>query len=48
MLKALKFFEKHRQEKETEAVEWRPWQIDILKYVNDPTQIIWVVGEKEN
>ena len=36
------------KKKEIEAVEWRPWQMDILEYVNDPTQrgIIWVVEEK--
>ena len=47
---ALEFFEKHGQEKEIEAVEWRPWQMDILDYVNDPTNrgIIWIVGEKGN
>ena len=49
-MEALELFENHGQVKEIEAVEWRPWQMDILKYVNEPTKrrIIWVVGEKGN
>ena len=49
-MEALELFENRGQVKEIEAVEWRPWQMDILKYVNEPTKrrIIWVVGEKGN
>ena len=49
-MEALEFFEKHGQEKEIEAVEWRPWQMDILEYVNNPTKrrIIWIVGKNGN
>ena len=34
---ALELFENHGQEKEIEAVEWRPWQMDILEFVNMPS-----------
>ena len=47
---ALELFENRGQEKEIEAVEWRPWQMDILEYVNNPTKrrIIWIVGKNGN
>ena len=47
---ALELFENRGQVKDIKAVEWRPWQIDMLKYVNNPTQrrIIWIVGKKGN
>ena len=49
-MEALELFENRGQVKEIEAVEWRPWQIDMLEYVKNPTKrrIIWVVGEKGN
>ena len=49
-MEALELFENCGQVKEIKAVEWRPWQRDILEYVNNPTKrrIIWVVGEKGN
>ena len=49
-MESLELFENQGQVKEIEAVEWRPWQMDILEYVNNPTKrrIIWVVGEKGN
>ena len=49
-MEALELFENRRQVKEIKAVEWRPWQIDMLEYVNNPTQrrVICVVGEKGN
>ena len=49
-MEALELFENRGQVKEIEAVEWRPWQMDILEYVKNPTKrrIIWVVGEKGN
>ena len=31
MMEALELFENHGQVKEIEAVEWRPWQIDMLE-----------------
>ena len=47
---ALELFENRGQVKEIKAVEWRPWQRDMLEYVNNPTQrrVIWVVGKKGN
>ena len=47
---ALELFENRGQVKEIKAVEWRPWQRDMLEYVNSPTQrrIIWIVGKKGN
>merc|ERR1711895_3382 len=47
---ALELFENRGQEKGIEAVEWRPWQMDILEYVNNPTKrrIIWIVGKNGN
>ena len=49
-MEALELFENRGQVKEIEAVEWRPWQKELFKYVNEPTKrrIIWVVGEKGN
>ena len=49
-MEALELFENCGQVKEIEAVEWRPWQINMLEYVKNPTKrrIIWVVGEKED
>ena len=49
-MEALELFENQGQDKEIEAVEWRPWQRELFKYVNEPTKrrIIWVVGEKGN
>ena len=49
-MEALELFENWGQVKEIEAVEWRPWQIDMLEYVKNPTKrrIIWLVGEKGN
>ena len=49
-MEALELFENHGQDKEIEAVEWRPWQKELFKYVNEPTKrrIIWAVGEKGN
>ena len=49
-MEALELFENHGQVKEIEAVEWRPWQKELFKYVNEPTKrrIIWVVGVKGN
>ena len=45
---ALKLFVKHGQDKDIQPVEWRRWQKELLKYVNNPTdrRIIWVVGGK--
>ena len=37
-MEALELFENRGQVKEIEAVEWRPWQMDILKYVNEATK----------
>ena len=47
-MEALESFENRGQVKEIKAVEWRPWQKQILEYVSNSTQrrIIWVVGEK--
>ena len=47
---ALELFENRGQVKEIKAVEWRPWQRDMLEYVNNPTRrrIIWIVGKKGN
>ena len=47
-MEALELFENRGQVKEIEAVEWRPWQKELFKYVKEPTKrrIIWVVGEK--
>ena len=49
-MEALELFENRGQVKEIEAVEWRPWQKELFKYVNEPTKrrIIWVVGVKGN
>ena len=49
-MEALELFENHGQVKEIKDVEWRPWQKDILEYVNNPTKrrVIWMVGEKGN
>ena len=49
-MEALELFENRGQVKEIEAVEWRPWQKELFKYVNEPTKrrIILVVGEKGN
>ena len=49
-MEALELFENRGQVKEIKAVEWRPWQKEILEYVNNPTQrrVIWVVGKKGN
>ena len=37
-MEALELFENRGQVKEIEAVEWRPWQMDILEYVKNPTK----------
>ena len=44
---ALELFEKHGQDK---PVEWRPWQKELLEFINNPTdrRIIWVVGGEGN
>ena len=44
---ALELFRKHGQDK---PVEWRAWQKELLKYINNPTdrRIIWVVGGEGN
>ena len=49
-MKALELFENWGQVKEIKAVEWRPWQRDMLEYVNNPTKrrIIWIVGKNGN
>ena len=49
-MEALELFENRGHVKEIKAVGWRPWQNEILQYVNNPTQrrVIWVVGEKGN
>ena len=49
-LEALELFENRGRVKEIKAVEWRPWQMEMLEYVNNPTKrrVIWVVGEKGN
>ena len=45
---ALKLFEKHGQVKEINPIDWRPWQFQLLKYIDHQThrRIIWVVGKK--
>jgi hypothetical protein len=47
---ALELFENRGHVKEIKPIEWRPWQIELLKYVDSPTsrRIIWVVGKKGN
>ena len=47
---ALELFQKHGQAKDVKPVEWRPWQKELLEYVNIPTdrRIIWVVGGEGN
>ena len=47
---ALELFEKHKQDNDVKPVVWRPWQKELLKYVNNPTdrRIIWVVGGEGN
>ena len=47
---ALELFEKHKQDNDVKPVVWRPWQEELLKYVNNPTdrRIIWVVGGEGN
>ena len=48
-MEALELFENCGQLKEIKAVEWRPWQKEIMEYVNNPTQrrvILWL-GKKE-
>ena len=46
----MELFEKHGQDNDVKPVEWRPWQYELLKYVNNPTSygIIWVVGGEGN
>ena len=47
---SLDLFENRGQVKAIKAVEWRPWQRDMLEYVNNPTQrrIIRIIGKKGN
>jgi hypothetical protein len=47
---ALELFEKHGQTKDVKPVEWRPWQKELLEFINNPTdrRIIWVVGGEGN
>ena len=49
-MEALDLFVNRGQIKEIEAVEWGPWQNELLKYINEPTKrrIKWVIGEKGN
>ena len=49
-MEALELFENRGHIKEIKPIEWRPWQIELSKYIDDPTcrKIIWVVGRKGN
>ena len=49
-MEALESFENRGQVKEIKAVEWRPWQKEMMEYINNPTQrrVIWVVWVKRN
>ena len=40
-MEALELFENRGHVKEIKAVEWRPWQVDILKYVKNPTCLLY-------
>ena len=44
----LELFVKHGHDKDVKPVEWRPWQYELLEFINNPTErrIIWVAGGK--
>ena len=37
-MEALELFEKHGQTKDVKHVEWKPWQKELLEFINNPTE----------
>ena len=49
-LEALEIYENHGKKKNLEKTTWRGWQIELLRYLDQPSQrqVILVIGEKGN
>ena len=49
-LEALEIYENYGKKQNLEKTTWRGWQIELLRYLDQPSQrqVIWVIGESGN